>query len=140
MRRLLGVGVVLLLALAAPIDSAEAQGPPRDRGRLGQNYPNPFNPETRIPFELIAADFQGGRPARVTITIYNSLAQVVGHPRALNGSGEVVNNLEFQAPGNYDTFWDGKDLNGNEVASGVYLALLQVNGQRVGIIRMLVNK
>jgi flagellar hook assembly protein FlgD len=64
----------------------------------------------------------------------------VGHPRALNGTGEVVNNLEFHAPGQYEAFWDGKDVNGNEVASGKYIGLLLVNGQRVGFIIMVVNK
>ena len=37
---------------------------------LEQNYPNPFNPVTHISFNLT-------KPARITVTIYNSLGQKV---------------------------------------------------------------
>ena len=63
MRRGIGVGVVLLLALGLFPATLHGQGNEtsrRPRPQLGQNYPNPFNPETRIPFELPAEMFESG--------------------------------------------------------------------------------
>ena len=67
-----------------------------------QNYPNPFNPETWIPYQLFES-------ADVQITIY---AQ----------SGEAVRefNLGHQARGAKTLYWDGKNQNGETVASGIY--------------------
>ena len=55
MRRVFGVGVVLLLVLGLFPGSLFGQrSPNRDRGsQLNQNYPNPFNPETNIPFVVL---------------------------------------------------------------------------------------
>lgn len=82
--------------------------------RLLQNYPHPFNPETWIPYEL--AD-----EANVSISIYSS-------------SGILVKKLEVgqQAPGSYvaaskAAYWDGKDNNGQNVASGVYFYTLRAD-------------
>jgi hypothetical protein len=76
--------------------------------RLKQNYPNPFNPTTTIEYSL---------PERghVKIEIFNLLGQKV---RTLID--------EPKTAGNYEVIWDGKDDNGSEVASGVYLCKLQV--------------
>ena len=74
---------------------------------LYQNYPNPFNPDTWIPYDL-AAD------AEVTITIYDA-------------SGIAVHTLSLgqQPAGAYRTkdqsaYWNGRGVNGESVASGVY--------------------
>ena len=146
MRRLLCVGVVLLLAgLAAPSQAmGQQQDPPvRDSGfRLGQNYPNPFNPETRIPFELGESLFENEQPVRVTLRIFNVLQQLVAVPTALNhplGNGVPVENLEYDAPGPKEAFWDGRDLEGRQVASGIYYMQLIVNGEGV-VRRMIVAK
>lgn len=140
MRRVGGVGVILLLALgffAAPAFGQESGGgtPPsnRDRGfRLQQNYPNPFNPETTIPFELPGELFEGGRSVRVTIQIYNVLQQLVAIPVAKYHAqgGQPLKNLEYTAPGLYEAFWDGEDIRGQDVASGVYYVLMIVNGRK----------
>src|SRR2546427_6760301 len=42
---------------------------------LKQNYPNPFNPATTIPFVLSGELFANGHRPRVTLKIYNVLAQ-----------------------------------------------------------------
>ena len=146
MRRAFGVGVILLLAgLVMPSQVAgQTTGPPdRDSGfRLGQNYPNPFNPETRIPFRLEESLFENGQPVRVTLRIYNVLQQLVAIPTALNhpqGNGVPVNQLEYDAPGDKVAFWDGRDTNGREVASGIYYMQLIVNGHSV-VRRMIVAK
>ena len=146
MRRGFCVGVVLLLAgLAMPSQAIgqETDPPGRDSGfRLGQNYPNPFNPETRIPFELGESLFENERPVRVTLRIYNVLQQLVAIPTALShpqGNGVPVQNLEYDSPGPKEAFWDGRDTNGREVASGIYYMQLIVNGQSV-VRRMIVAK
>ena len=69
---------------------------------LEQNYPNPFNPKTSISFSV-------GNDAYVNLVVYNLL-------------GEVVNVLvdEFRAAGDYTVDWNGNDLSGRTVSSGVY--------------------
>ena len=80
MRRGSCVGVILLALgiLSVPLHGQDAGGGARqgdrERGfRLEQNYPNPFNPSTTIPFVLEEEVFEGGRPAIVTIRIFNIL-------------------------------------------------------------------
>ena len=142
MRRIFCVGVVLLLALGLSPDSLFGQRSGRDRGsQLSQNYPNPFNPTTTIAFDLTAEDVREG-PAVVTLRIYNVLQQFVAAPKALNHpQGDVpVEELEYSAPGHYETFWDGTDRNGRKVASGIYYYQLIVNGERFRVRKMVVTK
>jgi hypothetical protein len=135
MRRMFGVGVVLLLALVAFTKPASGQtsGSSRERGfQLGQNYPNPFNPETRIPFFLNPELFQEAKPVVVSLTIYNTLLQEVAVPTALNHpEGAVrIQQLVYLEPGRHEGYWDGRDKDGNKVQSGVYIYQLVVNGIR----------
>jgi len=71
---------------------------------LGQNYPNPFNPSTTITFALPKA-------APVTIEVYNILGAKV---RTLFNN--QVMNAAF-----HNVVWDGKDDNGTQMSSGMYL-------------------
>ena len=137
MRRITSVSLVLLisLVLACPL-SAQESGPPGSSGgtsgfQIEQNYPNPFNPETTIPFVLGEDLFVSGQPVVVSIHIYNILQQEVARPVAKNHPlGEVrVDGIEYTAPGRYEAWWDGLDRSGRQVASGVYLVRLTVNGQ-----------
>jgi len=109
--------------------------------QLEQNYPNPFNPETRIPFVLNEDLFVDGGPVYVSMRIYNLLTQPIARPVALNHpAGEVeLSRLEYTSPGRYEAFWDGKDINGRSVASGVYFLQLTVNGKSKHI-RIIVTK
>jgi len=70
--------------------------------RLYQNYPNPFNPVTTITYSVL-------KPSHVELKIYNV-------------SGQWVNTLanNYQTTGEYSAVWDGKDANGNLLASGIY--------------------
>ena len=72
------------------------------QAQLGANYPNPFNPETTIPFALSAA-------GEVQLEIYNVLGQKVN--TLLSGP---------LAAGFHTAVWNGRDLAGRPVASGVY--------------------
>jgi hypothetical protein len=80
--------------------------------RLSQNRPNPFNQSTIIEYALSTSSI-------VSITVYNSL-------------GQIVNSLvdSYRPAGSYSVFWDGKDLSGNDVASGVYFYTLRADGLR----------
>ena len=75
------------------------------------NYPNPFNPETWIPYRLAI-------PAEVTLTIY-----------AVDGQVVKTLDLGHQAEGLYESrrravYWDGRNAQGESVASGVYFFTL----------------
>ena len=66
------------------------------------NYPNPFNPETEIRFLKVTA-------GDVELTIYNAKGQVVKTFRKENlGTGE------------HSILWQGDDMSGSIVSSGVY--------------------
>jgi len=84
------------------------------RFTLEQNYPNPFNSSTVIRFVL---------PTRedAELTIFNLTGQQV----ATLVSGE-------RQAGAYTIRWDGRDDDGHELASGVYLYRLRAgDGQQV---------
>jgi hypothetical protein len=81
------------------------------RFTLYQNFPNPFNPSTTIRY------FVGMETsARVSLKIYNV-------------AGQVVKRLvdEEKAPGEHQVLWDGKNEQGEDVASGVYFYRLIVS-------------
>ncbi|MFN2327178.1 MAG: FlgD immunoglobulin-like domain containing protein, partial [Gemmatimonadales bacterium] len=69
-----------------------------------------FNPQTTIVFEL-------ARPERVELAIYD-----------LHGS--LVRTLvsEDRTAARHEVVWNGKDNNGQQVPSGVYMVRLQAGG------------
>jgi hypothetical protein len=79
---------------------------------LGANYPNPFNPATTIPLSV-----PDGAEA-VDVAIYNLLGQLVRQV----WSGPL-------AAGEHRLTWDGRDGQGQPVASGAYLYQLRVGEQ-----------
>ena len=88
-----------------------AQFPQSHVTALLANYPNPFNPETWIPYRLAKA-------SEVVVEIFAS-------------NGQVVRRLQLghQPAGIYQSrsraaYWDGKNEDGEPVASGVYFYTL----------------
>lgn len=74
---------------------------------LMQNYPNPFNPVTSV-------EFTTPRRGRVTLEIFNVLGQRI---RTL---------LDDDLPaGHHRVTFDGRDEDGRELASGIYLYRIQ---------------
>jgi len=70
---------------------------------LTGNYPNPFNPTTKIKF-------QTGDSRRVSLTVYDILG---------NKIKELTNSI--YEPGEYYLIWDGTNINGEKVSSGIYI-------------------
>jgi hypothetical protein len=126
----LGLG---LLAAGAQESQGQAQSAPSPV-ELKQNYPNPFNPATTLPFTLSGDLFANGHRPKVSLRIYNVLAQLVAVP-ILQGTGETVDGIELTCSSpsgcSFSCYWDGKVLNtGREAASGVYIYQLIVDGRR----------
>jgi hypothetical protein len=84
-----------------------------------QAYPNPFNPSTtlrvRLPYNIESKD--------VTLTIYNILGQAVR-------SFDVTELTDRQER---NIVWDGRDLHGTPVSSGVYLAVVTTPQKRFSV-------
>jgi hypothetical protein len=148
---------ILVLALSALMPSQLSGQQTAPTGRkssanpLGQNYPNPFNPETTIPFvvgDSAACTNTPSRQYRVSLRIYNVLAQLVAVPILQAGTGSATPTAGSAGPlvdvrltcGRYTAFWDGKYHNSSrEVASGMYLARLEIDG-RPFVRKMIVTK
>jgi flagellar hook assembly protein FlgD len=76
---------------------------------LSQNYPNPFNATTQISFSMVDN-------GRVGLKIYNIAGQLVKEYD------------QFMSAGYRSITWDGTNVKGDKVASGVYFYKLDVNG------------
>jgi hypothetical protein len=82
-----------------------------ERGfKLLQNYPNPFNQETQIKYQL---------PSQCDVKI-----------NVFNIKGQKIKTLitEKQSAGWHIVTWDGKDLNGDQLSSGIYIVQVEANG------------
>ncbi len=90
------------------------------------NYPNPFNPETWIPYQL-------AKPADVTLTIYDINGHVV---RDLDLGHQPVGIYKGK---NRAAHWDGRNAEGEPVASGVYFYTLKA-GDFTATRKMLIRK
>ena len=86
--------------------------PKVEANRLQQNFPNPFNPETDIPYQVEKAGW-------VKLEVYDARGRKVT---------TLVN--EEKTIGYYQAHWDGKNNRGDECPSGIYYAVLIVNGDR----------
>lgn len=85
---------------------------PAELVSLGAPHPNPFNPRVVVPFVL-------GRMRRVTLTIHDAAGR------------EVVRLLDGEVPaGCGEAVWDGRDVRGRLLPSGVYLAHLRAGDRR----------
>ncbi|MBN1998645.1 T9SS type A sorting domain-containing protein [candidate division KSB1 bacterium] len=91
----------------------EIQSPvikPPSEYALEQNYPNPFNPETVIPFRIKES-------GHCDLTVFNIKGQKV----------KTLVNKQVEA-GFHKVIWDGKDSQGQQMPTGVYLYRLDING------------
>jgi hypothetical protein len=75
---------------------------------LEQNYPNPFNPTTTIRFGIPAASY-------ISLDVYNVLGVLV--KTLVRGTKDA---------GWHSTEWNGIDVAGNQVSSGLYFCRLEI--------------
>lgn len=85
---------------------------------LEQNYPNPFNPSTTIPYTLDGPSY-----------VRMSIVDIQGR--------DVVQLLNVSQPGGrYQVTWNGEDMDGKLVATGVYMCRLETE-TRTAITKLL---
>ena len=89
---------------------------------LSANYPNPFNPATNIRYSLP----QG---TNVRLTVFNLLGQMVT---------TLVD--ETQSAGQYVVRWNGADLSGRQMPSGMYFYRLETTAGFMQTRKMLMLK
>ena len=116
-------GIAVLEHLLAALAASEA--PPKETALL-PNYPNPFNPETWLPYQL-------AQPADVTLTIYTANGAVV---RTLALGHQPAGMYQSRARAAY---WDGRNILGEPVASGVYFYTLTA-GEFTATRKLLIRK
>jgi hypothetical protein len=76
---------------------------------ISKPFPNPFNPIVNIDYEI---------PDRMNIQII-----------IYTLTGELIySNKLIHSPGFYSFMWNGKDIYGNKVSSGVYIFTMKGNG------------
>ena len=108
-----------LRLLASPTAVTEDRMAPLPQSfGLTQNHPNPFNSSTVVSYSLPSE-------TRLTLTVHSLAGQKVA---------TLVEGV--RAPGSYAVTWDGRDDDGQALATGVYLYRLQA-GDR-GLNRRLV--
>ncbi|MFH0777722.1 MAG: FlgD immunoglobulin-like domain containing protein [Candidatus Eisenbacteria bacterium] len=78
-----------------------------------QNYPNPFNPQTTIEYGVSEAG------SRVRVIVYDIVGRAV----------KVLVN-ESKPAGHFKAVWDGRNEQGQTVASGVYFYEVEIGGFR----------
>ncbi len=109
----------------APAAETEAPANP-DQTILLANYPNPFNPETWIPYQLAT-------PAEVTVSIHAADGTLVRRLALGQLPAGVYQDKDSAA------YWDGKNEQGEAVASGVYFYTLKA-GDFSATKKMLIRK
>ena len=90
--------------------------------RLEANYPNPFNSSTTLKYHVESA-------GRIQLVMYNL-------------SGQRIRTLidESHRSGTFQSVWDGKNEDGVNVASGVYIASLSNENSNKQIRKLLLIK
>ena len=105
-------GVFVLPNQGTPATAVASEAATPTAFALGANYPNPFNPATTIPLAVPAG------AKNVDLTIYN----VLGQPMRQVWNGPLP-------AGEHELTWDGRDAQGQPIATGIYVYRLQVDEQ-----------
>ncbi|MDP4174820.1 MAG: VIT domain-containing protein [Bacteroidota bacterium] len=88
---------------------------------ISGNYPNPFNPSTKI--RLFLNDYSLGKVK--FLRVYNILGQLV-----------MVIDITGFTPGWNEVLFNGRDMSGNFLPSGIYIVQLQVEDKIENTIRI----
>ena len=131
----LALGALVPRYASAQGSSLPAPGKSRAGLYLGPNYPNPLVSETRIPFTVgDSACTDPARQYKVSLRIYNMLAQLVAVPVLQNGTitlsgGQPLEGVQLTC-GRYTAYWNGTSgMDKRPVSPGLYLYRLEVDGQ-----------
>ena len=109
----LGIFSSPILAQASPMQrEAQDEADVRISTSLRTNYPNPFNPDTWIPFTL-------SEDAHVVIRIYNLSGQLIRTLDLGHKSADIYVSRDKAG------YWNGRNVTGEKVASGVYFYLME---------------
>ncbi|MBN2090494.1 T9SS type A sorting domain-containing protein [candidate division KSB1 bacterium] len=114
-------GVVRIEGLIQTTSVPEPEITPSPDFQLFTNYPNPFNPSTNIRFEL-------KNSSEITLAVYN-----------LRGEQMKVLASGYHSAGTHLVSWDGKNFNGESVASGIYIYRLTSQGLNISQKMLLVK-
>ena len=112
-------GLHLFLNTTETSVDPEQTGP--ENYELLSSYPNPFNPATHILYSL-------SRPGNVSVKVFNVNGRLVKD--LLDGK---------QIDGSHELVWDGRNQNGEFVASGIYFCRLKTDSE-IRTIKMLLQK
>jgi hypothetical protein len=104
------------------VETPAPPAPPAPRVALQQNYPNPFNPHTTIRYSL-------ARSERVQLRVFDVRGRLV---TTLRDGSEPAGERRVE--------WDGRDREGQPVASGVYIYRLTTDSGDAKSRRMAVLK
>ena len=105
----LGLATAAELTVDRSVTTIFAQTEQTITGNILDIYPNPFNAVSKIRYSL-------QNPDHIRIRIFDV--------RGL----EIIRLADnFYPAGSYETSWDGKNIRGNEVASGMYLLSLETS-------------
>ena len=74
---------------------------------MSQNFPNPFNPTTTLKYGLLET-------SDITLNIFD-----------ITGRKIKQWSISSQQAGWHEVIWDGTDMNGNIVSTGVYIYMMQ---------------
>ena len=100
-------------------------------------YPNPFilgeHDNIYVPFKL-------DRESAVEVKVYSMGGRLVGEQERLGLL--LPGRYAERDPLNYNAafIWDGRDLDGNEVASGIYYCVLNTRGAGNDVVKIAVVK
>lgn len=99
-------------AVPGEIAAVDDDPAPRARYNLSANYPNPFNPTTTIEYSV-------SKTGTVDLSVYD-----------LKGRLVKVLDEGTRETGVYTVAWDGTNMQGERLASGVYFCRLKVEGEK----------
>jgi hypothetical protein len=122
-----------------PVNLSDHPSKTLDEFQLLGNYPNPFNASTTISWQLARlAGAVGQAPQN------NAAGQAVGSRvqlKVYDLLGKEIATLvdERQEAGYHTIMWDGRDDNGNPMASGIYFCIVEAERKRE-ITRLLLMK
>ena len=140
--------LLLLLVGAMAAGNASAQAP---RGRtpiastrgfdFDREGVSPVRPQMYIPFYLEENLFEGTDSVAVSMRIYNVLNNVVAIPilrDPMDGRQARTIDFIYYTPGKKVAYWDGKDLAGRTVTSGIFYCKLTVGGEST-VVKLVVD-